>query len=73
VAERIRCVVPEEIPSVLDSFSVPPATVSTVAGYRVNVEYEQLDKDEQRVRLDALRGVIGRSLKKLPSTGRSTS
>jgi hypothetical protein len=62
---RMTCVLPDMIPELLDSLAAPAPATSTVGGYRVTVQYAQGAKDEQAARRDALRGVIGRSLKRL--------
>lgn len=55
----------DELPGFLDNLAIPEPAVATVAGYRVNVQYSALEESEQRARLEALRSVVGRSLKKL--------
>lgn len=63
--KAVRCLLPEEIPVLLDELSLPAPTTQKVAGYTVNVRYSAPTEEEKTGRLRALRDTIARSLKKL--------
>lgn len=62
--DRVICVVPEEIPALLNQALPPAPTTATVAGYKVNVQFSNGPSDAG-ARRQALQSVIGKSLKRL--------
>jgi hypothetical protein len=62
---RVTCILPDEIPMMLDQAAPPTPSSTTVAGYKVNVQFTPAGVSDARARRQALQGVIGRSLKRL--------
>ncbi len=61
---RVRCTTPEEIPALLDELAIPQATHETVAGYKVSVQYGSPASAETKTRLQGVRDIIARSLRR---------
>jgi Type IV secretion-system coupling protein DNA-binding domain/TraM recognition site of TraD and TraG len=63
--KKISCVLPADIPHLLDQAAAPASTTTTVAGYKVKVQLSSGRSDEARARRQTLQSVIGRSLKRM--------
>jgi hypothetical protein len=62
--ERVRCVIPEELPGLLDSLLVPAETSETVAGYKVTTSFHPPETGTKTGALEAIKEIVGRSLKR---------
>jgi hypothetical protein len=61
----VRCVLPGEIPALLDERVAPRVTIETGAGYKVSVQVNAPGAGEDRGRRkSALREIIARSLER---------
>jgi Type IV secretion-system coupling protein DNA-binding domain len=65
-AERVHCLVAEEVPELLDQLGTPSPTTNTVAGYKVKVQFNAPASAERQGRLATVREIISRSLGRPP-------
>ncbi|HEX6369066.1 MAG TPA: DUF87 domain-containing protein [Longimicrobium sp.] len=65
--ERVRCVIPEELPGLLDSLVVPAEMSETVAGYKVTTSFRSPEAGTKTGAVEAIKEIVGRSLKRKKS------
>jgi hypothetical protein len=64
--QKIKVMLPEELFAWLDEHTVTPAaTETTIKGYRINVNYDQISPSEMKQKRESIAKVVLQSLKKL--------
>jgi hypothetical protein len=62
---RVHLITPDQLPQLLDSFTLPADQVETVGGYKVKVRYATDTDSDNAARSRTLHDVVARALKKL--------
>jgi Type IV secretion-system coupling protein DNA-binding domain len=60
---RIHFALPEELPTLLDQLNIPAATVETISGYDVKVQFRAPDEGVKE-KTETIRNILGRSLRR---------